>query len=35
MSSYWSRRIADGHRLVHRLDDEGSILIISCRHRYE
>ncbi|MEU3310559.1 type II toxin-antitoxin system YoeB family toxin [Nocardiopsis sp. NPDC055551] len=31
--SYWSRRITDEHRLVHKLVEE-EIRIATCRHRY-
>ena len=35
LSGYWSRRITDEHRLVYRIDEDGTILIASCRHHYE
>ena len=35
LSGYWSRRITDEHRLVYRVDEDGTILIASCRHHYE
>lgn len=35
LSGYWSRRITDEHRLVYRIDDNGDILIASCRYHYE
>ncbi|WP_163370227.1 Txe/YoeB family addiction module toxin [Endozoicomonas acroporae] len=33
LSSFWSRRIDDTHRLVYVVDD-GEITIISCRNHY-
>lgn len=33
LSSYWSRRINDEHRLVYQINDE-QIIIISCRYHY-
>ena len=35
LAGYWSRRIAGEHRLVHRVDEHGNILIASCRQHYE
>lgn len=35
LSGYWSRRITDEHRLVYRIEDDGTILIASCRYHYE
>jgi len=35
LSGYWSRRITDEHRLVYRINENGTILIASCRHHYE
>lgn len=35
LSGYWSRRITDEHRLVYRINEDGTILIASCRHHYE
>lgn len=35
LSGYWSRRITDEHRLVYRIDDNGDVLIASCRYHYE
>jgi toxin YoeB len=34
-SGCWSRRINEEHRLVYKINDEGNILIISCRGHYE
>ena len=34
LSSYWSRRINDEHRLVYCIADN-AILIASCRYHYE
>ncbi|WP_101385233.1 Txe/YoeB family addiction module toxin [Streptomyces sp. GP55] len=31
---YWSRRINDEHRLIHKVTDD-SILIAQCRYHYE
>jgi toxin YoeB len=31
---YWSRRITDEHRLVHKITDE-DIPIAACRYHYE
>ena len=31
---YWSRRINDEHRLIHKVKDD-SILIAQCRYHYE
>lgn len=35
LAGYWSRRITSEHRLVYRVDDDGDILIASCRYHYE
>jgi toxin YoeB len=34
-SGYWSRRITDEHRLVYKVDDNGSIFIASCKGHYD
>lgn len=34
-SGCWSRRINDEHRLVYKINDEGDILVVSCRGHYE
>lgn len=33
LSSYWSRRIDEYHRLIYKLEDN-NLVIISCRHHY-
>jgi len=33
LSSYWSRRITDEHRLVYKIEGE-TILIVSCKYHY-
>ncbi|MFU8925265.1 Txe/YoeB family addiction module toxin [Acinetobacter puyangensis] len=33
LTSYWSRRIADDHRLIYRVTDT-EIVIIACRYHY-
>lgn len=33
LTGYWSRRIADDHRLVYRVTDT-EIVIIACRYHY-
>lgn len=33
LTGYWSRRIADDHRLVYRVTDS-EIVIIACRYHY-
>jgi toxin YoeB len=33
LSSFWSRRITQEHRLVYQVE-EGQILIAQCRHHY-
>ncbi|MGK2349068.1 Txe/YoeB family addiction module toxin [Actinomyces sp. W5033] len=35
LSGYWSRRITDEHRLVYRIDEDGTVLVASCRFHYE
>ncbi len=34
LSGYWSRRIADDHRLVYRVTDT-EIVIVACRFHYD
>lgn len=34
LSGYWSRRIANDHRLVYRVTDT-EIVIVACRFRYD
>lgn len=34
LSGYWSRRIADDHRLVYRVTDT-KIVIVACRFHYD
>jgi toxin YoeB len=34
LSGYWSRRIDDTHRLVHRATDE-DLIVIGCRFHYD
>lgn len=34
LKGYWSRRIDDKHRLVYRVDREGSIVVVSCKGHY-
>jgi toxin YoeB len=31
---YWSRRISDEHRLIHKVTED-SVLIAQCRYHYE
>ena len=34
LSGYWSRRIADDHRLVYRVTDT-EVVIVACRFHYD
>ena len=34
LSGCWSRRIDQGHRLVYKVEDDGTV-ILSCRYHYE
>jgi toxin YoeB len=34
LQGYWSRRIDLEHRLVYRLDDRKTLVIIACRYHY-
>lgn len=34
LSGYWSRRITGEHRLIYRIADEDTAVIISCRFHY-
>ncbi len=34
LKGYWSRRINDEHRLVHKVSDE-AVTIISCKYHYK
>jgi len=34
LKGYWSRRINDVHRLVHKVTDE-AIVIVSCKYHYD
>ncbi len=34
LSGFWSRRITSEHRIVYRLEDDETILIIQCRFHY-
>ena len=34
LSGFWSRRINDKDRLIHKIDDE-NIYIIACRYHYD
>ena len=33
LSGYWSRRITEEHRLVHKVEENG-LFIAQCRHHY-
>ncbi|MEK9497634.1 Txe/YoeB family addiction module toxin [Photorhabdus sp. P32] len=33
LTGYWSRRITDEHRLIHKVEDE-RMVILSCRYHY-
>lgn len=33
LSSYWSRRINDGHRLIYKIDDN-KLILTSCKDHY-
>ena len=36
LSSYWSRRINSEHRLVYKVNEtQTELIIISCRHHYQ
>lgn len=34
-AGHWSRRIDDKNRLVYRIDEQGNLLIESCKGHYE
>ena len=35
LSGFWSRRIDDVNRLVYRLNDDGSLEVLSCKGHYD
>ena len=34
-AGYWSRRIDEKNRLIYRVDEEGNIIVESCKGHYE
>ena len=34
LSGFWSRRVDDRHRLVYRIDEDGTLEIVQCRGHY-
>ena len=34
-SGYWSRRIDEKNRLIYRVDEEGNVIVESCKGHYE
>ena len=34
LAGFWSRRIDDRHRLVYKIEDDGTLEIVQCRGHY-